>query len=558
MPSPYLVVRAQSGGTAQLVSYQGATATTVGVAAGGVSTYEPTTYPWTNRACVFRGALYYSSANSIVRSVDDNLSNTTVTTFSPQTSLSPFYGPFVLTDTDGAQRIAVVYSNLSGLLNILWSTDGLTWTNTNTASNIGRYTCGIPYSNQIVIFDNFSNFVRFVNPFTLTVSNIASIAGLVYLAVWNDIVYGLRKSGGTALTLYTYVGGAQTLVATIETGVQTYVVNPDSGMFVDPSTGNLIVIARGNTSWKAFEITPAYSVTDVTATMITGGTLASYGTSSKLVGIVIDQIDAVGSAPVISYMIASANTSGTSVNQFIFNGIGTLIGGVGGVPNDTGGTVNDSFPNQNIDSTRNWAARVQDVSETTGTPSVNITGVGSPLVNNINVSYTSFVTRTIQLDAIGGSPATYNLNSEDIPAVPIFPNSVTIHGTISGNLQTALDDGAGAFPVSTLLPSGGTIDYATGAMTGTTDTLDASTEVRAYWSGGTASVQMFRTLATDSYPADVITNAVNPAPLSNPSEGTISGVTNINVPADGTTCTVDIDMTGFSSGDRVNIEPYVF
>ena len=83
---------------------------------------------------------------------------------------------------------------------------------------------------------------------------------------------------------------------------------------------------------------------------------------------------------------------------------------------------------------------------------------------------------TIHTD--GGGASTHDLSTTDITVdIPIVPGTLVLSGTISATTETATDDGLGAFPTSTLLPSGGTIDYATGEMTGTTANLDASSDL---------------------------------------------------------------------------------
>lgn len=78
----------------------------------------------------------------------------------------------------------------------------------------------------------------------------------------------------------------------------------------------------------------------------------------------------------------------------------------------------------------------------------------------------------------GGAGSTLDLSTTPISAgLPIVPGSLVLSGTIGATTETATDDGTGAFPTSTLLPSGGTINYTTGVMTGTTATLDASSTV---------------------------------------------------------------------------------
>ncbi len=78
----------------------------------------------------------------------------------------------------------------------------------------------------------------------------------------------------------------------------------------------------------------------------------------------------------------------------------------------------------------------------------------------------------------GGGAATHDISTTPVTVgLPIEPGTLVLSGTVSASGETATDDGAGAFPNSTLLPAGGTINYITGAMTGVTVALDAGTTI---------------------------------------------------------------------------------
>lgn len=91
----------------------------------------------------------------------------------------------------------------------------------------------------------------------------------------------------------------------------------------------------------------------------------------------------------------------------------------------------------------------------------------------------------VTLFTLPAGPQTYNLalNSIDPPS-PIEPGSVTIRVILDGAsvFTETTDDGAGAFPVSAVLPAGGTINYTTGDLTGVTASLDTKTQVVALYS----------------------------------------------------------------------------
>jgi len=89
------------------------------------------------------------------------------------------------------------------------------------------------------------------------------------------------------------------------------------------------------------------------------------------------------------------------------------------------------------------------------------------------------------IGTIGGAPATFDLSTATGPTdLPVHPGTMSITVTISAAPQTITDtplgDGTGTLAgTGGSLPLGGTIVYATGVMTGTTSSLDASTNVVA-------------------------------------------------------------------------------
>ena len=88
-------------------------------------------------------------------------------------------------------------------------------------------------------------------------------------------------------------------------------------------------------------------------------------------------------------------------------------------------------------------------------------------------------------------------------------------------------------------------------MPGTTAVLDAALQVEALYNGGTASVEWYRALATNEYPA-----STTKAPLTLPTSGTISGGdTNINCSADESEQQVSVGMSGFTAGNRIFLDP---
>jgi phage tail sheath protein FI len=77
-----------------------------------------------------------------------------------------------------------------------------------------------------------------------------------------------------------------------------------------------------------------------------------------------------------------------------------------------------------------------------------------------------------------GVGATHDLSTTPITAdLPMIPGLVTLSIDIGAGPVVQTDDGAGAFPITAELPAGGTVDYNTGALTGVTASLLASSSI---------------------------------------------------------------------------------
>jgi Phage tail sheath protein subtilisin-like domain len=93
-------------------------------------------------------------------------------------------------------------------------------------------------------------------------------------------------------------------------------------------------------------------------------------------------------------------------------------------------------------------------------------------------------TTTYTAGVITPAAATYNLATRALTSTPVHPGTVSIAVNVQGvGLETITDNGAGVLTGNGgSLPLGGTINYTTGAMTGTTATLTAaSTIVASYY-----------------------------------------------------------------------------
>jgi hypothetical protein len=522
----------------------------------------------TNCFLRFGGAIFLLTPTAIYRSVDDGQTWAAVLTFgATQTALEGLFichqigVPRLVAITADAANVASFFHSVTGLSGSwVGPLGGVPGTTTIINGNGRSFALG-----DLVVGVNIENggvqSVVSYRPFSVSFTASTVPAGFgqgSHHLMWNDTwcaVGRVTGSGVGQLGVTRFVGGIGTVIAMLDN-----VGTPDyqggnayqCAAWVDPTTNNLVVIARQNSGglWKAFECTSGFAVTDRTATMLTGGALTAFGALSKIIGVVYDQSAMPGAAPPIYLMIASSSVAGSLVSQFRYNGVGALMGDGLGSENDLGGDVQFGMVNNNIGGERFFTPRPVGVS---GTPEVVGTGRGILVVGGTRRKLKVFYPRSRLLTTIGGAPATHDLSTTPFTAIPIQPGSVTIRGVIAAVTQIAQDNGAGVFPISTLLPAGGTINYGTGAMTGVTAVLDASTQVVGLTNAGTGSVRIYRSAAVVEYPG-----ATAQAGLSNPTDGGISGGNqNDGVPGDGTEFQVTAAMPGFVSGDRINLQPYV-
>lgn len=579
MATQFLGARLTTG--PQLQHFLDAVPTPVGPSVGTAVTYGTTCAPFVNNALYWGGYRYWLAGDAIRRRPHDSaatLAYETVLTLSPVAVTANgcvVYGPFVV-HAAGVPRLVIVYQATGNAIHYAWSATGApgTWTTVSTGFTTSNGGIGRPFVHQstlVVTSRNLTSAITLtviqINPFTGAVSSTpmtsqigATASG--YYVTWNDslFVVGAAYSGvANGLRLVSLIGGVGTVVQTIDASslwdVETIVA------FVDPSSDNLIVVGRRGTggTWRAYEIGPGptYTVTERTSTMLTGGTLTGFASTAKGFGVFYDQDSAFGGAISIYVVYSTSNTAGSALNFFRYNGTGALLGTGVGAPNSSGGDVILSIAVDNIGSERFYSEPPIPVSPGTsdGPPVANHTGKGSPSSAATRRKLRLYASRGQLLATIGGAPATHDLSTTPLSPTPIQLGTVTLRGTIAGTVQATKDDGAGVFPVSALLPSGGTVDYSTGAMTGVTASLDAATAVVAMFNGGTADYSIYAVSATDEYPSDTDARRA----LSAPTHGSITGggLVNSGVPADGTEVQVTAAMGGFAQGDRFNMQAHV-
>lgn len=118
-------------------------------------------------------------------------------------------------------------------------------------------------------------------------------------------------------------------------------------------------------------------------------------------------------------------------------------------------------------------------------------------IASFSLKYAGAAAAPQTLTTIGGVAATYDLSGTPLATVPVHPGTVSISVNVDGvGLATITDDGAGVLSSSGgALPLGGTINYATGAMTGITASLVAlSTVVANHYQSNVITKRAVQTL----------------------------------------------------------------
>lgn len=535
--------------------------TFIGASTGTVHTYVAA-HCQRNPAVVFRGFVFWKQRGQILRSRTDCQTYDVVYSNADDASSEMDGGLHVVYASDGVPYLVSYFGNGAGQARCASSLDGTTWATSGAVSS-RQPLCTVAYNGRLIIATSQSvtrhvQNIESYDPVTNTLTTNAALGTNAYggrLVVWNGILHlvGGEVGGPNRLSIaMVNVGAGLFNIQTLNSS-QTYDGSQLHMAFVDPATNNLIVVGRGNSSWIALELTPGipYGVTDRTSTMLTGGVLGTYTASYRGHGVIFDQDSNPGGNPDIYLLASAGNTAADAVSMFRYNGPTALLGDGAGSANDTGGQTQFSYPDGNIGGERFFTPRSLGVG---GSPSVQLTGRGALVIASSRRRFRAYRPISTGLVTIGGVDATHDLSTTPLPITPIQPNSVAIRvETVADGTQYIVDNGAGVLSNVLALSAPGTVDYATGAMTGVTVLLSASSDVEGLANAGLANVQLYRTPAVDGYPG-----ASAPAALSSPTHGSVTGGdTNSGVPADGTECQINVNMSGYTVGDRFGLQPRV-
>lgn len=549
MPSSFLALDANNGGTLNILNYTGGTVDVVGQPGGSTTAFVSAGMAYHNRIIYYNGMIVYSAQNGIYTSVTDGKTGVLRHTYVAAVTGSNIYGPVVV-----GGHLCVIYTSAGNLVRMAKSTDGIAWSE-QSVSWSGAYDIrGVAINNGIAhVVGNGTEHVA-MNPETGTNSwlNSAGISGFNGACTWNGVPFGLGVTNGISIRVINLNTSAT--FATVSAGH----FSTQNGLiaFVDPNTDELIIIS--STLLRSWSVSSVGVVTERTSTMITGSYFASLSSLAGVYGPVIDQIEAVGFSPTIYIHVSASRTvASTPTVVMRYNGTGSRLGDAAGQPNYSGGgsTISHSIPSNNVSSNRNWLPRPDEAGLVQCIPTAEVLSITGPLINRVRLNFRANKAWQQRLEAISGGPATFDLSTSPLSVSPIKPGSVAIQITISGSGYYAEDDGSGNFPASTVLPTGGTINYSTAILNGITATADDATNVRALFVGGSGTLQLYRNVSDIEYPASQTGQLAN---LTEASQGTASGTIMFNFEADGSEHNVDVNMAGFLNGDIISIAPYIY
>lgn len=412
-----------------------ATGSPLGPVNGTALTYSTSQFGLSPCSGYVDGVLFKITGDAIWRSVDDGESYTLVySLISPTTtSWTSRGGPFVVYSSAGVPRIVFLYTGAAGTIRMVSSLTGLSgsWTDVDSGFAGAVFQWAYVYRNS-VFYQSAGGQAFFADPFAGTFSGVStSTLQAWYTVEWNNQPYMVGRLGGTETRLYSLAGGTFTSIVLLAAD------NPGTvAAWVDKTTNNLIVYFRGSTSGtnRVFEVADGtFIATERTSTMVTGSTLAGFGSTQKVAAVFYDQPANMGGAPDIYLMIANGSTAGTVVAMFKYNGVNSLMGAAGS-PNDTGGDIAWAWPDKNIGGERFFTPRGVG---SDGVPDCTWTGNGTLVTGAVRRKFRLIRPRSQILTTIGGTPATYDLSTTPISPTPIRAGYTTIRGTIGGQVYTA-------------------------------------------------------------------------------------------------------------------------
>jgi len=355
------------------------------------------------------------------------------------------------------------------VLKYVYATD--TWTDIGLGPNAfsGGALSGCMFRNQLVLQDNSQLQVRFVDPVTLVVTNTTPSVPAGYAAGSQNTKFWVAKNklylsqtNATAGILMVFGGGFWSTVATLPGSNTVLATWSDNGSHLSFPAGNVAMIAYLETvgdKWRLAEVNlDTYVVTDRTSDLPAPmrvsnatGTLEEQWRPS----VIVDQEDPLGTVRYLILMCYGFQGQTSILYEFVAPGTPWT---------DLGSSDFHAYMPSMFTRLRGGSTGVFRANETWGRIVPPQLGVAGGVVASLQF-YGNGDEAAESLGA--GAGVAFNLATTPVGKVPIEPGTVVIDYTDTGVLARQItDDGVGGLVGD--VSGGATIDYDTGAMTGTT------------------------------------------------------------------------------------------
>jgi hypothetical protein len=355
MPSPFLAVNLQDGGTPQVRRYVTGVASTQGVAFGVLETPAPgTTAALCQRVTKFLGHSTWivCAGTSIYRTTDAGASYSTV--FGPDADLntnSCKSGPHLLYPNGVATLVIAARSSFANW-KLFTSTDGVTWVKSSAFAlhdpgNFAPYSVTEWRGSIYMFFGTGSHYTFIFN--TSTMSSLIGSPALsqsnLAVCVYNDRLFGLswEVTNSANRTLYEFVGGAWVGVdVSFMTGGPTPGADAKFALFVDPGTNlmvGIISLIVGAAGWRAFTWNSALTRVDIAGAINLQALFGPNVSGARVQEMVDRQDNPAATNPSIYLYLASSGTAGTTQTMYQWNGPAAFMTSIG-----SGGNTQHAIP----------------------------------------------------------------------------------------------------------------------------------------------------------------------------------------------------------------------
>jgi len=342
MPTPFFALNVFSG-TPQVKLFNGTQTSNLGVAFGAADT-GMLIFTAAQRVIQFgpTDTWYAVTGSAVYRTINAGASWASVLTLTGLNVQQGIKTGLYVCYLDGTPTISLFWNRTlvfgSSGWSIASSVNGTTWSTTNVAlttfgpNNLHTISSQFLYRNKIVAFwwgdypnimigDPGTNTITIVDPGIDTSSSVA-------FGTFNGNLYALYRVAPGAARLTIYSGGTFVTVATlIASGVEG--TAKQYGLLADGVNLYCFLYNTPATGWQCYQVTAAYAVTNITASVIppgmTGTTGGGSAPTTSFVMVTIDQEASTGSDPTKYVYFSRSRTVNDSFSVFQWMGNATVM-----------------------------------------------------------------------------------------------------------------------------------------------------------------------------------------------------------------------------------------